>query len=139
MAWQKAAQAGAKGVEEWMKGRELQRQQKNEWARTVAEDQYMDPNRTLNTALQQNVRGNFLANLGLQGAGGNPYEAFMQSVRGGINPQLMAEYQNMARIPGLTFGGQMVGQDPLTMFDPKRRGFLESLGYGAAQTFSKPW
>lgn len=137
MAWQMIGQAVGKGLEGWMDAREGQRQQRNEWARKVAEDQYMDPNRTLNEALRQNVRGNFLANLGLQGEGGNPYEAFMQSVRGGINPQLLAEYQNMARIPGLSFGGQMVGQDPLSMYKPEKRGFLESLGLGAAKVLGQ--
>lgn len=130
---------GAGALGGWARGKSQARQQKQDWEKQVALDRYLNPNRTLGEALKQNVQGNFLQNLGLmdpsQMGRGGTYGAFLQSLRGGINPQLQGEFGNISRIPGLTLGGELVGEDPSKMFQPKGPGFLESLGLGAASLF----
>lgn len=119
--------------------RDRARQSENDYLSTIAKDRALNPNRTTNAALQRNVKGNFLTNLGLMGkedsgiadfGKGGVFQAFMHSLKNGVNPQLIEEMKNVGGIPGLRFGGQLVGEDPNEFFEAKKAGLGESLGRG---------
>lgn len=131
----------AGGLGNFFKSRQQGRDMQNQFNMGVAQDQFMNPNRPLQAALQRNFRANLLQNLAGSGAGHGAitpqdlFASFGQSLRGGIDPRLIQEGQNIAGVPGLKVGGQYVGQDPTTLFKPKTAGFLESLGSGFTGMF----
>lgn len=126
----------AGGLSNFFGGRQAARESENEYGQQIALDRALNPNRPIQEALTRNVRGNFLENLGIMdpnefGRGGSA-RAFFQSVHGGVNPALQEEFGNIAGVPGLRLGGQLVGEDPNEFFKAKKPGFFESLASGAA-------
>lgn len=116
-------------------GRQAARDMENQFNANIQTDRFLNPNRSLEGAMDRNFRGNLMQNLqgvDLSGAGGmgRLLDAAVNSYTNGINPQLQQEHANIAGVPGLKIGGEYVGEDPSKMFEAKKPGFGEALAAG---------
>lgn len=127
------------GLGRLAQGMASKREAENQWKANQADYEMRNPNAALDAAVQRNYRANLRDNLGSlvgkdygpahQGGGAAFFndlaDVYLRSISQGINPLLQQEGRNIAGVPGLNIGGEMIGRDVTPDF--KGPGWGESL------------